>query len=95
LKPQLHNCGDAPLTPVEKVNVVDKVALCERIGEKDHRESRCASGRVAKLSHYGKPAKKGAAAPAAKAKKTDAPLAAKQPPAAESEAEGRVSSLFP
>ena len=71
------------------MNVVDKVALCERIGEKitEKVAARQAEleAELAKLSHYGKPAKK--ATPAAKAKKTDEPLAAKQPPAAQSEAE--------
>lgn len=74
---------------LDSLNIEELIALRERIGEKitEKVAARQAEleAELAKLSQYGKPARK-AAAPAAKAKKADEPLAPNQPPAGDAEA---------
>jgi hypothetical protein len=74
---------------LDSMNIEELVALRERTSEKitEKVATRQAEleAELAKLSQYGKPAKK--AAPAAKAKKTDEVPALKEPPAAEADAE--------
>ena len=80
---------------LDSLNIEELIALRERIGEKiaEKVAARQAEleAELAKLSQYGRPAKK-AAAPAAKAKKTDEPQKTSEPqqpsepPAADSEA---------
>jgi hypothetical protein len=76
---------------LDSLNIDELVALRERIGDKINEKVAARQAELeaelAKLSQYGKPAKKASAGPAAKAKKTDEQLAPKEPPAAESEAE--------
>lgn len=73
---------------LDSMSIEELVALRDRIGEKvtEKVAARQAEleAELAKLSQYGKPAKK--AAPAAKAKKTDEVLAPQEPPAADAEA---------
>ncbi len=72
---------------LDSLNIEELIALRERVGEKitEKVAARQAEleAELAKLSQYGKPAKKAAAAPAAKTKKGDEPLAPKEPPATE------------
>jgi hypothetical protein len=82
---------------LDSLNIEELLALRERVGEKitEKVAARQAEleAELQKLSQYGKPAKKAAAAPAPKAKKTDEPqkktdeqLAPNEPPASEAEA---------
>jgi hypothetical protein len=76
---------------LDSLNIEELVALRERIGEKitEKVAARQAEleAELAKLSQYGKPAKKAAAAPAAKARKADEVIVPKEePPAADAEA---------
>lgn len=75
---------------LDSLNIEELVVLRERIGEKINEKVAARQAELeaelAKLSQYGKPAKK-APAPAAKAKKADEPFAPKEPPAAETESE--------
>lgn len=82
---------------LDSLNIEELIALRERIGEKitEKVAARQAEleAELAKLSQYGKPARKASGAPAAKAKKgdepqrkTDEPLAPGEPPAGEAEA---------
>ena len=79
---------------LDSLNIEELIALRERIGEKitEKVAARQAEleAELAKLSQYGKPAKKAAVAPAAKSKKkdepqqtADEPLAPTEPPSAE------------
>jgi len=74
---------------LDSMNIEELVALRERTSEKitEKVAARQAEleAELAKLSQYGKPAKK--AVPAAKAKKTDEVPALKEPPADEADAE--------
>ncbi len=70
---------------LDSMSIEELVALRDRIGEKvtEKVAARQAEleAELAKLSQYGKPAKK--AAPAAKAKKADEVLTPQEPPAAD------------
>jgi hypothetical protein len=80
---------------LDSLNIEELVALRERIGEKitEKVAARQAEleAELAKLSQYGKPAKKASAAPAAKAKRADEVLAPKEPPAAEGDANAEAA----
>lgn len=82
---------------LDSLNIEELVALRERIGERitekvAQRQAEL-EAELARLSQYGKPARKAAAAPVAKSKKkdepqrmTDEPAAPKQPSEGEAEA---------
>lgn len=81
---------------LDSLSIEELVSLRERIGEKLTEKVAARQveleAELAKLSQYGKPAKKASAAPVAKAKKTDGPKKTdeprepNEPPAAEAEA---------
>ncbi|HKU04565.1 MAG TPA: hypothetical protein VJR30_00740 [Bradyrhizobium sp.] len=82
---------------LDSLNIEELVALRERIGEKLNEKvaarQRELEAELARLSQYGKPAKKAPAAPVGKSKKKDEPpqttdelVAPKEPPATEAEA---------